>query len=60
MAATRSVNIEPVLMSITVAIKNQKIAIPRKPEMNEEKPFVEMIKLIKKLATTIVHQGNTV
>lgn len=59
-SATRVVSIEFVWISVMVAIKNHKMAIPRNPATNDDTPFVEMMTLIKKLAMTADHQGNIV
>ena len=37
---------------------NHSIPIPRKPAIKEESPFVEIMKLIIKLAITADHHGN--
>lgn len=59
-AATRSVSIDAVCISIIDAMTNQSRAIPKKPARNEDGPLVEIIKLIKKLAITMDHHGNIV
>ena len=46
-------------MSMNAASTNHNMAIPKKPEKKEDNPFVEMMKLIRKLAMPMDHQGKT-
>ena len=59
-AATRSVRIESVLISVIVAMTNHRIAIPKNPDKKDDGPLVDIIKLIRKLAITTDHHGNMV
>lgn len=56
--ATLLDRIDSVFTSTISAEKNQSNPTPKKPPINEGHPFVEIIKLIKKLAMTTDHQGK--
>ena len=58
-SATLAVRIESPCTSLAKATINHNNATPRKPLINDEIPFEDMIKLIKNPATATVHQAPT-